>query len=426
MARTVKDMRIGSRDARSKLLARSKPYWRQISSGLAIGYRRPTGRRGQPAGAGTWIARTWVDGAYREKVVGTADDFIAADGATILSFEQAQAKVLELTARGRDQVSGPLTVAVAVKLHFAHLEAQGKVVGENQRSHARAHIIPALGNVPVADLTAKRLQRWLHDLARKDLRIRTLAGEKQKYRTVDTDDTEAVRRRRCSANRAWTTLRAALTHVWKEGLTPSDTAWRRVKTFRNVDSARARFLSIAESQRLINGADVEFRPLVIAALQTGCRYQELARLKVADFNPDVGTLAIWQSKSGKPRHVVLTDEGAAFFRQLTAGRASSALILPRADGTAWGRSHQQLKMQAACQRAQIEPPVGFHALRHSWASLAIMGGMSLMIVSQNLGHSDTRMVEKFYGHLAPSHVADEIRARAPRFNIGKSNVTALR
>ena len=41
-------------------------------------------------------------------------------------------------------------------------------------------------------------------------------------------------------------------------------------------------------------ADVEFRPLVIAALQTGCRYQELARLKVADFNPDVGTLAIWR------------------------------------------------------------------------------------------------------------------------------------
>ena len=59
---------------------------------------------------------------------------------------------------------------------------------------------------------------------------------------------------------------------------------------------------------------------MIAALQTGARYQELARLRVADFNVDAGTLAIWQSKSGKPRHIVLTDEGAAFFEQLCAGR----------------------------------------------------------------------------------------------------------
>ena len=31
------------------------------------------------------------------------------------------------------------------------------------------------------------------------------------------------------------------------------------------------------------------------------------------------------------------------------------------------------------------------------------------------GHSDTRMVEKHYGHLAPSYIADAIRAGAPRF-----------
>ena len=51
-----------------------------------------------------------------------------------------------------------------------------------------------------------------------------------------------------------------------------------------------------------------------------------------------------------------------------------------------------------------------------------MAGMSLMVVAKNLGHSDTRMVEKFYGHLAPSYVADEIRGKAPRFGIAKSNI----
>ena len=44
-----------------------------------------------------------------------------------------------------------------------------------------------------------------------------------------------------------------------------------------------------------------------------------------------------------------------------------------------------------------------------------MNGAPLMVVAKNLGHTDTRMVEKHYGHLAPSFVADAIRAAAPRF-----------
>jgi integrase len=426
MARTVQDAKIGTREARSKLPARRKPYWRQIQQGLHLGYRKPRGRRGKPAGAGAWIMRAWVGGAYREKVIAVADDFAPADGTVVLNFAQAQARVQEFAARGADSGSGggPLTVAAALELHFAHLEGQGQSV-VNQRYHAGAHIVPALGDTLVSDLSTKRLQKWAHDLARQDPRVRTLSGEKQQHRAIDTDDAEAVRRRRSSANRVWNTLRAALNHAWQQGLVPSDTAWRRVKTFRNVEAARVRFLSIVESQRLINAADAEFRPLVIAALQTGARYQELARLRVADFNVDAGTLAIWQSKSGKPRHIVLTDEGAAFFEQLCAGRAAGELMLPRSDGSQWGRSHQQPKMLAACKRAKIEP-AGIHTLRHTWASLAVMAGMPLMIVAKNLGHSSTRMIEKHYGHLAPSYVVDEIRKNAPRFGLPKSNVASIR
>ena len=46
-----------------------------------------------------------------------------------------------------------------------------------------------------------------------------------------------------------------------------------------------------------------------------------------------------------------------------------------------------------------------------------MSGMPLMVVAKNFGHADTRMTEKHYGHLAPSYIADAIRAHAPRFGM---------
>jgi integrase len=174
-------------------------------------------------------------------------------------------------------------------------------------------------------------------------------------------------------------------------------------------------LEVAECKRLINScADDDFRRLVQAALATGCRYGELCRLTVADFNADGGTIAIRQSKTGKARYVVLNDESIALFREWCAGRAGGALLLTHDDGQPWAKSHQDLRMRAATTRAGIEP-ISFHGLRHTWASLAVMAGMPLMVVAKNLGHTSTRMVEQHYGHLAPSYVADEIRRSAPKF-----------
>ena len=110
-------------------------------------------------------------------------------------------------------------------------------------------------------------------------------------------------------------------------------------------------------------------------------------LTVADFNPDAGTVAIRQSKTGKPRHVVLTDEGAALFARVCAGRAGSDAIFPKASGGRWLKSHQKRPMAAACERASIKPPASFHTLRHTWASLAVMNGVPLLVVAKNLGHS---------------------------------------
>ena len=93
------------------------------------------------------------------------------------------------------------------------------------------------------------------------------------------------------------------------------------------------------------------------------------------------------------------------------------MMFRRASGSPWKTSEQARPMRAACARAGIKPPAPFHALRHTWASLAVMNGVPLLVVAKNLGHGDTRMVEKHYGHLAETYVTEAIRAGAPRYGL---------
>jgi integrase len=425
MPRKVRDANLETRTARHRLPVAHKPYFRLIEPGLHLGYRKLT------SGPGTWVKRSYNgDGTYHADNLRTADgalvladDYADADGERVLSFAQAQE-----TARGPRTSRSSYTTGDALDDYFDFLKSDGRSEHSIRDACYRADALirPKLGSVKLNALTAERLRNWRNDLVKAAPRLRTRKGEPQKYREV-ADDEDALRIRRASANRTWTTLRAALNHAFSEGKIDSDIAWRKVKPFKKVDAARIRYLTIAEAKRLINASNTEFRPLVQAALKTGCRYSELCRLEVRDFNSDAGTLSIRQSKTGNARHVVLTAEGAQFFGLLTAGRKGHELILRRLNGVAWGDTHQQRPMLEACKAAKITPPVNLHALRHTWASHSIMNGMPLMVVARNLGHVDTRMVEKHYGHLAPSFVTDAVRKSAPKFGLAElSNITSIR
>jgi integrase len=413
MPRSVRDAKLDSRAAREKLRAQGKPYYRALDPGLHLGYRK---LKGMP---GRWVVRHYVgEQAYETETIATADDFSSANGVDVLDWQQAQ----EEARKRRDtrvQVGagkGPFTVADAIALYIGAIAAEGRKTTDTER-RASAMILPSLGSELVAELTTEKLRGWLTKLAAVPPRVRTTKGEDQRYRKAGEgeDQHEAVRRRRSTANRHFAILRAALTHAWREKRVASDEAWRRVKSFKNVAAARIRYLTVAEAKRLINASDGDFRRLVQAALETGARYGELAQLKAGDFNPDTGTVAIRRSKTGKARHVVLTEEGASFFAELCAGRRGGETLLHQLSGKAWGPSNQTPPINRACHRAGITPAVNFHTLRHTYASLAVMNGAPLHVVGKNLGHADTRMVEKHYGHLAPSYIADEIRKAAPRF-----------
>jgi hypothetical protein len=158
-----------------------------------------------------------------------------------------------------------------------------------------------------------------------------------------------------------------------------------------ADAARVGYLNVDEITRLINAANPDFRPMIQAALLTGARYGEIAALRVSDYNPDVGTVSIRQGKTVTTKHIVLSDDGRKYFEAHTVDKAGDALIFTRADGEQWGDAHQNRPMQEAVRRANINPAINFHGLRHTYASHAAMNGMPLPVLAQNLGHTSTRM-----------------------------------
>jgi integrase len=423
MARRVRDQNLETRSGRLRLRPRGKPYFVRLDEGLHLGYRRLSGQR-----SGKWVVRLYSGKqSYAVETVATADDLSDANGVDVLGYDQAQAKARELRdQRARGGVGGPVTVADAMRAHLDHLFAHKKT-GQDATYSADAHILPKLGDIEVAKLTTAMVRKWHSDLAKQPGRSRTKRGDAQRYREHGMDD-ETIRRRRSTANRVLKTLKAALNRAFRDGLVDSDLAWRRVQAFEGVDAARQRHLSVAECERLLNaaGGEPEFRALLRAGLETGARYGELSRLTVADFDPDAGTIFVRVSKTGKPRHVTLTPEAAAFFRGLVAGRANDEVMLRKPSGERWRDSDQKWRMARACERAGIVPAVGVHTLRHTYASLSVMAGMPLTVLARNLGHATTKMLEAHYAHLTGNFITDQVHLAAPRFNVEAGNVVPLK
>ena len=409
MARTVRNGKTDTRSSRTKLTMQREPYWVVISKGCAVGYRK--GKKG-----GTWIAR-WraPDGKQLYYAIGPADDAMDADGAAILSFQHAQEKARawfaerERVAAGGGIHTGPYTVADAMADYLAWMESEGKKSLRDAEIQINAMILPKLGKIELAKLTTTKIRQWRDAIAKSPARSRTRKGDAQRYRNAP-DNPESVRQRKLSTNRIMSTLKAALNHAFREGKARSDLEWRRVAPYKNVVAARVRYLSDDEARRLVNACAEPFRSLVIAGLMTGARYGELTALLAEDFDRDANSVYIRTSKSGRPRHIALTDEGRVFFERATIGKRSDEPIFLKLRGTPWKRAEQHKPIFRACAAASIEPAISFHILRHSYASRLVMRGVALPVIAAQLGHTSSNMVEQHYGHLAPSYVADTIRA----------------
>jgi len=424
MGRTAKNPSITNRTQRAKLtpLKNSAAYWHLIAEGQHLGYCKTADRQG------TWRARYYTkERGRRFQALGNADDTVTANGTHVLSFQQAldatHAWIVSVArADGAGVRIGRYTVADAANdwLKTWRGSERGK---QTANANVVMHILPKLGTIEIDKLNRVQIERWLHDQAKKPpLKVlhrlqatKKLAPSRQSKIVYDPNDPETQRKRKDSANRVFRDLRALLNRAYDNQHVASKAPWETVKEFENVGVAKNEYLTLDEANRFMQCCPQDFHDLVRAALITGCRYGELCSMKVAAYDVNVGAISFTQSKTGKMKRIFLTKDEAAFFDSHIHGKDADELMFRRSDGLAWGKSHQQPRMESVLKAAKITRNVRFHDLRHTFATLLIMNGTSMELVADQLGHSGTRITTKHYAHFSPSFVASTVRSNKPSY-----------
>jgi len=145
-------------------------------------------------------------------------------------------------------------------------------------------------------------------------------------------------------------------------------------------------------------------PIVLLAMNTGLRRNELLSLNWSDINFDAKMLTVRpeNAKSGKQRHIPLNVEAVAALRQWQSQTGGEERVFGvNGVKSAW----KGLLIAAKVERFR------FHDLRHHFASRLVMAGVDLNTVRELLGHADLTMTLR-YAHLAPAHLAAAVEKLA--------------
>ncbi|AUA59844.1 site-specific integrase [Achromobacter spanius] len=185
-----------------------------------------------------------------------------------------------------------------------------------------------------------------------------------------------------------------------------------------VPEGRTRWITRAEAQRLISVAQaMAVRPhlpsFIQLALHTGCRRNELLRLRLQRVRTEEGliTLESEDTKTKKHRIIPLNAPALEALDTMAAWRAehcpTSPWVFPSPRDHTKPLGTVQKGFRTVCTKANIED-FRIHDLRHTCASWLVMAGVPLLVVRDLLGHSSIEMTER-YAHLAPNQVHDAMR-----------------
>ena len=287
----------------------------------------------------------------------------------------------------------------------------------------RLHIAPVLGKKPLAKLTPAHVRAFLND------KLTTPQPSRKKPKEGQEPEPGAPLSAR-TVKHILVTLRGALDTATKDGLVPRNVA-ALVDPPRMVRREPQAFTP-EQALRYIDAArDDRLEALFTAAVSIGLRQGEILGLQWKDVDLEAGALAVRHALQRVNKRLALVEP-----KSVTSRRA---IMLPRVLVSALcaHRTRQETERQWAGDRWQETghvftstigtpldarnvirrhrailkaaglPPLRFHDLRHSAATLLLAQGVSPRYISDLLGHSQVSFTMQTYAHVLP-HVQREV------------------
>ena len=247
------------------------------------------------------------------------------------------------------------------------------------KSHIRTHLVPKLGDKPVAALDTFEIQDFISTIRLSGKTVKNLIS------TLNLMHSHAV---------AW-------------NLTDRD--WTTALVLPEWVKPEPRHFTLAEARRIINASAEPYKTFYWIIAETGIRLGEACALRPCDFHLDNHLVVIrrsaWRSvhigstKAKRPRIFDLSPDLAEHLRLFMANISDDRFLFQRKDGTAWQGDHVvRNHLKPLLQRLGIRV-AGAHAFRHLNASLMDQLRAPDKVRQERLGHLDFNDVTlNIYSH----------------------------
>lgn len=354
---------------------------------------------------GQWFYRKWVKtpNGGRVRVFGTPREYGLSN--TKAACEEAMRRKIAEIIDGKRRTSTAAvlvpTLRSFVPTYLEHSQAKnkGSTYGTKQTLLDR-HILPEVGDVHLNEVTYAAIE---------DLKHALMKPRKILYRGKWID---VIALGHKSINNVLSVLRRLLVVAMKRGLIVSvpDVEWL-AEPQPDFD-----FLDFKEADAMLAAAacDQEWRIMIMVGLRCGLRQGELLVLKWEDIDLKLGLLrvrravyrgAIGLPKGGRGRDIELGEDVLAALKEHRHLR--SEWVFCDMDGERFTPGACKHPLYRIASRAKLRR-VGWHVLRHTFASHLAMRGATPIQIQQLLGHSELSQTMR-YMHLSPAVRRDAVR-----------------
>ncbi len=295
--------------------------------------------------------------------------------------------------RRKQEKSKPLSFDAFVYEVYLPYAKQYKASWDVDERNFRLHISATLGELRIDDITQRDVEIWFRELSEKGLAPTT-------------------------CNRILASLKSICALAREYNLFPSGQCPCAKISPLKIHGIRERYLTDAQATQVMYELDRSDQPQAKIAkllILTGARKSEIRKARWEHVHLEQRILTVPVSKSGKARHIPLSDEAVEVFRSIPKVQGCPWVFPGHAPGKPlsdiylfWNKLRRKLGLQG----------IRVHDLRHTFASLLVNAGHSLYEVQKLLGHSDPRTTMR-YAHLGQSSLLAATQTVSSRLARGR-------